>query len=152
MNNGNCLICGAPLINSPDGVGYGCREMVKKCTYLHMKSNEDKTAIYAYWNVDCDIYMKYFIPYYEDKKTSYRSAFKKSFVPSVIKFYKEKGFLSKKQFDIFKKIADEELDSDMFFVEGDIKNKKDEIALKYRKENWDSIVELTHKMWAKEKA
>ena len=148
IGNGSCLICGAALINSPDGIGYGCRKMVKKCTYLHMKANEDKTAYYKYLAVDCDVYMRYFLMYCADKK--YRSSFKKSFVPSVVKFYKERGFLSPKQFAIFEKIAKEELSSEVFFIEGEIKNKKDSIVSDYRKENWDEIISLTHKMWNKE--
>ena len=147
---GYCIICGAPLINSTDGIGCGCREMLHKCTYLHMKNNDDKTSYYHYWNVEASVYMKLFIEWAENKK--FRSSFRKSFVPSVISFYQEKNYLSKKQLEIVKNFVYNETKNEQYVIKKQIEEKKKIIMIDYREKNLKEIIELTHKMWASQKA
>jgi len=141
-----CIICGAVLVNSTDGIGCGCREMLKKCTYIHMKNNKDRTSYYEFWNVESVLYMEAFKKF--ANHVTFKSSFKKSFVPSVIAFYDKKGYVSKKQLEIVKQILDD--DWSVEAVEESIPKARKYVATQYQKLHYDEIVKMTHKMWARE--
>lgn len=92
-----CSICGAIIgENNPDGIGGQCRKVYYQARYsIFFK---DKKRIAAYCLIENKPLMENFIKFYG--KTKFRSAFRKSFFPSIIKQYKEKHFLTKKQKEI----------------------------------------------------
>jgi len=92
-----CRICGAIISdNNPDGIGSQCRAVYSKATYKVYL--EDQQRRNKYYQIGIKDLMDYLKDYAEGKK--FRSAFKKSFIPSVISWYDEKGFISKKQKEI----------------------------------------------------
>lgn len=92
-----CSVCGALIgDNNPDGIGGECRFAYYGARkVLH---NKDKERAYKYYGTKARVFMPVFIEQHKDVK--FRSEFKKSFYPSVVKQWEEKGYLSKKQLDI----------------------------------------------------
>ncbi len=92
-----CAVCGAIIGDmNPDGVGAECRHVYYGARkVIH---NQVKERAYKYYGTKARIFMPVFIEKHKDVK--FRSKFKKSFYPSVVKQWEEKGFLSKKQLEI----------------------------------------------------
>ena len=138
-----CSICGAKLINSPDGLGSSCRALVQKYTYVHMKENSDRAYYYKYWNIEADIYMKYFKEC--TKNVNFKSNFRKNFVPSVISFYDTKGYISKKQLGIIKDMMT--YDYRMELAERDVKEIKKSIFEEYQNLHYSEIVGMVRELY-----
>ena len=90
-----CAICNSPITDeNPDGIGYTCR---------HVWRQARVSAYYKFhglelWSKKCTIAIN--ILEGITKGVKFRSKFKLEFIPSVIKQWKEKGRLSKKQLDL----------------------------------------------------
>lgn len=92
-----CAICGATIGDqNPDGFGGECRPRYRKEALKRLFSNEDWK--HKYYLCEVNTYLKWMEDY--SSKHTFRSAFKKSFIPSVIEQMKTKGFLSRKQKEI----------------------------------------------------
>jgi hypothetical protein len=96
MNNPDrCRICGAAISDdNPDGIGYTCRKVYKEAlaaTYFKFHWQRHR-------KIKLDMLMPMFID--EFKNTKFRKQFKKDFYKSVVEFYEERGYVSKKQLEI----------------------------------------------------
>lgn len=59
----------------------------------------------AWYKIETEVVMEALKYYWDEHCNTVRSNFKKSFVPSVLEFYSQKGYISKKQLGIAKDIA-----------------------------------------------
>lgn len=76
----------------------------------------------------------------------YRTEFNRTFYPSVYKFFKENGYVSKKQLNIVKRLLGKDFD----FVEKDyeeIQKQKKSYLTDFSNRNDNEIVEITRNLW-----
>lgn len=102
-----CSICGAHITDdNPDGIGYGCRAI-----YEGAKA---KTYFKFHWQAHRAIKVNTIMALFESTfaKTKFRSDFRKSFYPSVVTFWKEKGYVSNRQLEICGEWIERKLDYD----------------------------------------
>lgn len=91
-----CPICGRPRSkHSFDDECLQIGMMIAKSELLNTLPGRS-----SWYNVEVTCAMDHLSKYWETHKDKVHSSFKKSFVPSVLEFYKKNGFLSKKQLKI----------------------------------------------------
>lgn len=105
-----------------------------------------------WYRVEVTCAMDHLKKYWETHKDTVRSSFKKSFVPSVLEFYDQKGFLSKKQLTIAEDIifsrgsgyqtaeeyeASDEFDAEVAEKRGDLLADYVETHMTYNELAWD---------------
>lgn len=89
-----CSICGAAITDeNPDGIGFGCRKVYEQASWTIFF--EVKERAYAYSKFINDAIITIFKETF--KTTKFRSEFRKTFYPSIIQQFKEKGYISAKQ-------------------------------------------------------
>lgn len=99
MNNHTCMICGS---RANGIVGSSCRKFYNKATWAVLSNHSEESLTYNY-TIKMKAHMGAFVEYYsalvengaDIRKTL--GPFFTTFAPSVVTFYKEKGYVSKKQ-------------------------------------------------------
>lgn len=99
-----CAICGAPITDGNEtGIGFGCRDKYDEAVYRAISKDPDNK--FAYNSIKVHAYMDKFVEEFGSYDYSQsKSGFMKDFVPSVIKFYKDKGYVSGKQLEVCKNL------------------------------------------------
>lgn len=118
-----CSICGAPITDdNPDGIGFGCREAYRRATYAVYLENQDRRN--EYYNLDTEPLIMWFVEQFSN--TKFRSAFRKSFYPSIVAQYQTRGFLSKNQKDIVRQWLNVDWDSERRLegLDNEVKSKR----------------------------
>jgi len=153
---GICRICGSDTLGAD--IGCSCINMYSRAKKIALKNHNKESLEYNY-SIEMRYLMNKFVSDYEiklmkhnnDLNKTFRSEFKKSFYPSVVNFYKEKGFVSKKQLEIVKK--------ELYGFNGGcmsedypkINELKENFLNKFASENDSEIVEIARNLWKQKK-
>lgn len=157
LANGVCRICGSDTITGND-IGCSCQKMYNKATFIILKNHPEDSIKYNY-SIEMNFIMTAYQKLYDssfqkhngDINKMFKTDFNRSFFPSVISFYKEKGFVSKKQLDIVKKrmfqknFDDEE---NNFNLISDLKKK---FINNFKTEHDSEIIEVARNLWKSKK-
>lgn len=147
--NNVCKICGSETMGSD--IGCSCKKLYNKAVFIALK-NDDKSSLNYNYSIEMQIIMNSFINWYDEKLKShnnnitkmFRSEFKKSFYPSTYAFYKEKGYVSKKQLDIIKRCFNED---ELQKLYEETEKRKQKFLNNFQKENDFQIIEITKNLW-----
>jgi len=92
-----CSVCGSRITDgNPDGIGVECRASYSKARSIVFFDVKERA--FEFYGIKASLVMPLFIETFGSVK--FRSSFKKSFYPSIVEQWEEKGFISKKQLEI----------------------------------------------------
>lgn len=152
LANNVCRICGSETMGAD--IGCSCKKLYNKATFIALNNNE-KSLDYNY-GIEMRATMNRFVDWYDERLKKhdnnilkmFKSEFKRKFYPSIYAFYKERGFVSRKQLDIIKRIFNEDESSKLY--EETEKNKQLFLNM-FQKEHDAEIVEITKSLWKSKK-
>lgn len=109
IGDGICAICGAWTNGS--NIGSTCRKVYDRAIFWVLREHENERK--AYEALESAPIVEKLKKLYDERmakhggntQKAFRSSFRRSFIPSVLEQWSEKGFLSEKQRDIAKEIA-----------------------------------------------
>ena len=150
-----CRICGSETMGSD--IGCSCKKLYDKAVFIALKNHDDDSLAYNF-SIEMKYYMEKFISQYDglyqrhngNINKMYRTEFNRTFYPSVYKFFKENGYVSKKQLDIVKRLLGKDFD----FAEKDyeeIQKQKKNYLADFSSRNDSEIVEITRNLWKQKK-
>ena len=119
-----CMICGSVISDTNYvGIGVECYKLYK-CAKRNKLFHDERYEILrkSYNDIKASNYIK-MLEYVDYKKM--RNKFYKSFIPSVIEQYKNKGFITKKQEEIIENILDEKMTDAFRGIQEEIKRKQE---------------------------
>ena len=119
-----CLICGSVISDTNYvGIGAECYKLYK-CAKRNKLFHDERYGILrkSYNDIKASNYIK-LIEYVDYEKM--RNKFYKSFIPSVIEQYKNKGFITKKQEEIIENILDEKMPYAFRDIQEEIKREQE---------------------------
>ena len=119
-----CMICGSVISDTNYvGIGVECYKLYK-CAKRNKLFHDERYEILrkSYNDIKASNYIK-MLEYVDYKKM--RNKFYKSFIPSVIEQYKNKGFITKKQEEIIENILDEKMPDAFRGIQEEIKRKQE---------------------------
>lgn len=156
LAGGVCRICGSYTMGAD--IGCSCMIMYNRAKKIALHNHEKESLEYNY-SIEMRYIMNKFVTSYEtrlakhngDLDKTFRSDFKKSFYPSVVAFFKERGFVSKKQLEIIK--------NELYGFNGgcmsedypQIEKQKEIFLNKFALDNDSEIVEITRNLWKQKK-
>lgn len=140
-----CKVCGSRISdNNTTGIGCECRYSYNKARKTVFFDERERGL--KYYAIEADSWMPLFIKTFKD--TKFRSKFKKSFYPSIVEQYTEKGFVSKKQLEICKSMLRDKISSrehENIFTTIDEQRKALIDNHEFNKEEKEKIVNLANK-------
>lgn len=151
MAGGVCRICGSDTLGAD--IGCSCLKLYNRAKTIALKNHNSESLEYNY-GIEMRYIMDKFVKAYDERLEKhngnldkmFRNDFKKSFYPSVVEFYKTKGFVSKKQLEIVRRELD--LRSDTYVV---IDKKRENFLNSFARDNDSEIVEITRNLWKQKK-
>lgn len=149
-----CRVCGSDTYGAE--IGCSCKKFFNKAKFIALKQYSEDSLEYNF-SIEMRAYMGRFVERYNEKlqkhngniDKTFRSDFKKSFFPSVVAFFNEKGYVSKKQLDIVKR--EFEYDSDIEKMYEEIKEKQDDFLEGFVNAHFSEIVEIARNLWKTQK-
>lgn len=153
---GVCRICGSDTMGAD--IGCSCMIMYNRAKKIALHNHEKESLEYNY-SIEMRFLMDKFVAEYETKlekhdrdlDKTFRNDFKKQFYPSVVSFYKSKGYVSKKQLDVVIR--------ELYGFNGGcmsedykiIEDKKKVFLDNFTHDNDSEIVEITRNLWKQKK-
>lgn len=154
---GVCRICGSDTMGAD--IGCSCMVLFNRAKKIALKNHANDSLEYN-WGISMRFYMDKFTAKFDenlkkhggDLNKAFRNEFKKSFYPSVVEFYKSRGYVSKKQLDIVIR--------DLYAYDGasasndykTIEELKANFLNDFVKNNDSEIVEITRNLWKQKRA
>lgn len=148
---GVCPICGSDTMGAE--IDSNCKFLFSCAKDIVLKQYTEDSLKYNY-GIESHIIMESFKKEVQEKieqhkgnwNTAFKIKFKREFSKSVLDFYNEKGFVSKKQLDIVKRFCDTY--KSMFGgVQDSIIKEKKHFIKNFEKKHFEEIVEVARNLW-----
>ena len=155
LAGGICRICGSDTLGA--NIGCGCMRMYERAVWIALRNHDEESLTYNY-SLDMRYTMDKFVKSYEERlakhngdiNKTFRSEFKRQFVPSVVEFYKKNGFVSKKQLTLVKRDLYYPYEGDETSEE-DIKKLQKSFIADFKAKYDSEIVEIARNLWKQKK-
>lgn len=154
LAGGTCRICGSDTYGSD--IGCGCKVMYNQAKFMVLKNHAPDSLEYNY-SINMRYIMDKFVSMYESKLNKhngntdkmYRNNFKKQFFPSVYDFYKNKGYVSKKQLSLVMQELYRDYSTNNDYQE--IEKLKANYLNNFVKEHDTEIIDVARNLWKSKK-
>lgn len=151
LAGGICRICGSDTMGSD--IGCTCMGKYKQAAFIVLR-NDDKASLEYNYSLEMRVIMGLFCAEHEeslarhngDVNKAYKTAFNRSFYPSVYSFYKEKGYVSKKQLGIVHKRLAYSPDKEEA-IYNETEKAKEAFLKDFERQHDGQIVEVARNLW-----